>query len=45
VSRRGTLRHWLEAHGTGNKTGADGTLTSSPLQSNAQFVGLVGFAS
>jgi transposase len=30
---RGTLRHWLEAHGTGKKTAADGTLTSSPLQS------------
>ena len=30
---RGTLRHWLEAYGTGRKTAADGTLTSSPLQS------------
>lgn len=30
---RGTLRHWLEAYGTGKKTAADGTLTSSPLQS------------
>lgn len=30
---RGTLRHWLEVHGTGKKTAADGTLTSSPLQS------------
>ena len=29
---RGTLRHWLEAHGTGKKTAPDGTLTSSPLQ-------------
>ena len=29
---RGTLRHWLEAYGTGKKTAADGTLTSSPLQ-------------
>ncbi len=29
---RGTLRHWLDAHGTGKKTAADGTLTSSPLQ-------------
>ena len=28
---RGTLRHWLEAYGTGKKTAADGTLTSSPL--------------
>ncbi len=27
---RGTLRHWLEAYGTGKKTAADGTLTSSP---------------
>jgi transposase len=30
---RGTLRHWLEVHGTGKKTAAVGTLTSSPLQS------------
>ena len=30
---RGTLRHWLDAFGTGKKTAADGTLTSSPLQS------------
>lgn len=30
---RGTLRHWLEAYGTGKKTAADGTLTSTPLQS------------
>nr|BAJ39941.1 hypothetical protein [Terrabacter sp. DBF63] len=30
---RGTLRHWLEAYETGKKTAADGTLTSSPLQS------------
>jgi transposase len=30
---RGTLRHWLEAYGTGKKIAADGTLTSSPLQS------------
>lgn len=30
---RGTLRHWLEAYGTGKKTAADGTLSSSPLQS------------
>ena len=30
---RGTLRHWLEAYGTGKKTAADGSLTSSPLQS------------
>ena len=30
---RGTLRHWLEAYGSGMKTAVDGTLTSSPLQS------------
>lgn len=30
---RGTLRHWLEVYGPGKKTAADGTLTSSPLQS------------
>ena len=30
---RGTLRGWLEVYGTGKKTAADGTLTSSPLQS------------
>ena len=29
---RGTLRHWLDLHGTGKKTAADGTLTSSPLR-------------
>ena len=29
---RGTLRQWLEAFGTGKKTAADGTSTSSPLQ-------------
>lgn len=29
---RGTLRHWLDVHGTGKKTAADGTLTSSPLK-------------
>jgi transposase len=28
---RGTLRHWLELHGTGKKIAADGTLTRSPL--------------
>lgn len=32
---RGTLRHWLEAYGTGKKTASDGTLTSSPLQSKS----------
>ena len=30
---RGTLRGWLEVYGTGKKTAADGTATSSPLQS------------
>ncbi len=29
--QRGTLRHWLEAHGTGKKTATNGTLTHSPL--------------
>jgi transposase len=32
---RGTLRHWLEAYGTGKKTAPDGMLTSSPLQSKS----------
>ena len=30
---RGTLRQWLETHGSGKKTAADGTLTDSPLRS------------
>ena len=30
---RGTLRQWLETHGRGKKTAADGTLTDSPLRS------------
>ena len=30
---RGTLRGWLEVYGSGKKTAADGTLTSSPLLS------------
>lgn len=30
----GTLRQWLEAYGTGKKTAADGTLTTSPLQTS-----------
>ncbi len=30
--QRGTLRHWLEVYGTGKKTAANGTLTSSPLK-------------
>ena len=29
---RGTLRHWLEVYGTGKKTAAEGTLTTSPVQ-------------
>ncbi len=29
---RGTLRHWLEVHGTGKKTAPDGTQTRSPLK-------------
>lgn len=29
---RGTLRHWLEVHGTGKKTAADGTPIRSPLK-------------
>jgi len=33
---RGTLRHWLEAYGTGKKTAGDGTLTSSPLHAKAR---------
>ena len=32
---RGTLHHWLEAYGTGKKTAADGTMTTSPLQSKS----------
>lgn len=32
---RGTLRHWIEAYGTGKKTATDGTLTSRPLQSKS----------
>lgn len=30
---RGTLRQWLETHGSGKKTAADGTLTDRPLRS------------
>ncbi len=30
--QRGTLRHWLEVHGTDKKTTADGTLTHSRLK-------------
>ena len=32
---RGTLRHWLEVCGTGKKTAADGTLTTSTLRAKA----------
>jgi len=32
---RGTLRHWLQAYGTGRKTAADGTPTTSTLRSKA----------
>jgi transposase len=32
---RGTLRGWLEVYGTGKKTAAAGTLTSSPLHAKA----------
>ena len=39
---RGTLRHWLEAYGTGKKTAADGTLTSSPLQSKPPMMSVAG---
>ena len=39
---RGTLRHWLTAYGTGKKTAADGTLTSSPLQSKPPSTTLSG---
>jgi transposase len=39
---RGTLRHWLEAYGTGKKTAVDGTLTSSPLQSKPPTTSLEG---
>lgn len=39
---RGTLRDWLEAYGTGKKTAADGTLTSTPLQSKPPTTSLAG---
>lgn len=32
---RGTLRLWLERHGTGRKTAADGGATRSPLKASA----------
>ena len=41
---RGTLRHWLEAYGTGKKTAADGTWTTSPLQAKAPPASLSGSA-
>ena len=28
---RGTVRHWVDQYGTGKKTAADGTTTTSPL--------------
>ena len=34
---RGTLRHWLEAHGAGKKTAADGSPTNATV-SRFQFV-------
>lgn len=33
---RGTLRGWLGLYGTGKKTAADGTLTTSPLKPQQQ---------
>ncbi len=39
---RGTLRQWLEAYGTGKKTAADGTLTSSALQSKPPTTSVAG---
>ncbi len=32
---RGTLRLWLERHGTGRKTAADGTAARSPFKASA----------
>lgn len=28
---RGTLKHWVDQHGTGKKTAPDGTTTTSPV--------------
>lgn len=42
---RGTLRQWLEAYGTGKRTAADGTMTTSPRhasKSSATSAGPVG---
>jgi transposase len=36
---RSTLRHWLERHGTGKKTAADGTPAPSPLKARAASPG------
>lgn len=36
---RGTLRHWLEAFGTGKKTAADGSPTASPLRAKPTGAG------
>lgn len=33
---RGTLRHWLDLHGSGKKTAADGKPTRSPLKPRQQ---------
>jgi transposase len=33
---RGTLRHWLGLYGTGKKTAADGSPTTSPLRPQRQ---------
>ena len=42
---RGTLRHWLQLHGTGKKTAGDGTPIRSPLQSQPRLgVGVSGSA-
>ena len=39
---RGTLRHWLDVDGTGKKTAADGTVTTSPAQASAAALGVRG---
>ena len=41
---RGTLRQWLEAYGTGKRTAADGTLTTSPLHAKPPTSGPPGSA-
>ena len=37
---RGTLRHWLDAYGTGKKTAADGTADHQPAASPAADAGV-----